>query len=175
MSQPVTSPINNIIEIFFITLIIFALPNLILGVFLSDIVDDQNTFYQSCVIPYRLKADKLEILLITSIRKRKWILPKGFVEFNLSAFESAKKEAFEEAGVLGSNETTELGEIKVNKNERTIIIKIYSMEVTDELDSYPEMNLRKRKWLSVSEAIDRLEQPQIKNYIHKLDKLVRHS
>lgn len=142
---------------------------------MSNTIDDQNTFYQSCVIPYRIKSDKLEILLITSIRKKKWILPKGFVEFNLSSFESAKKEAFEEAGVLGSNETTELGEFKISKNEQTINVKVYSMEVTEELDAYPEMNLRKRKWLSVQEAIERLEQPQYKSYISKLDKMVRHS
>lgn len=142
---------------------------------MSGIIDDQNTFYQSCVIPYRVKADKLEILLITSIRKKKWILPKGFVEFNLSAFESAKKEAFEEAGVLGSNETTELGEFKINKNEQTINVKVYSMEVTEELDAYPEMNLRKRKWLSVPDALERLEQPHYKSYISKLDKMIRHS
>ena len=63
-------------------------------------------FTQSAILPYQKKNGKLEILLITSIRKKKWIIPKGFIEFNLSPFESAKKEAFEEAGVIGTNETS---------------------------------------------------------------------
>ncbi len=70
---------------------------------------EEFDFTQSAIIPYSIKDGELQILLITSIRKKKWIIPKGFIEFNLSAFESAKKEAFEEAGVIGTNETIELG------------------------------------------------------------------
>ena len=51
------------------------------------------------MIPYRIKGKKkVEVLLITSVKRKRWIIPKGYVEFNLSPFESAKKEAFEEAG-----------------------------------------------------------------------------
>jgi 8-oxo-dGTP pyrophosphatase MutT (NUDIX family) len=60
-------------------------------------------FDQSGVIPYRKKEWKVEVLLVTSIKKKKWIIPKGFIEYNMSPFQSAKKEAFEEAGVRGSN------------------------------------------------------------------------
>ncbi len=69
-------------------------------------------YHQSGVVPFRKKGKKkIEIFLITSVKKQRWIIPKGYVEFNLSAFESAKKEAIEEAGVLGSNETFELRRI----------------------------------------------------------------
>lgn len=138
-------------------------------------LNNDYTFFQSCVIPYRIEDGKLEILLITSLRKKKWIVPKGFVEFNLSAFESAKKEAFEEAGVIGANETVELGEYKFEKGEEVTMMKVYSMEVTKELDSYPEMNLRKRKWFSLSIASEKLEMPELKGYLNKLQKLVGHS
>ena len=57
-------------------------------------------FSQSAVIPYRISKKGLEILLITSLKKKNWIVPKGYIEFNLTPFESAKKEAYEEAGVL---------------------------------------------------------------------------
>ncbi|HSL89881.1 MAG TPA: NUDIX hydrolase [Ignavibacteriaceae bacterium] len=133
------------------------------------------TFYQSCVIPYRVNSGKIEVLLITSLRKKKWIVPKGFVEFNLSAFESAKKEAYEEAGVLGANETTELGEFRIEKGAGLTIVKVYSMEVTEELDSYPEMNMRKRKWYALENAVEKLEMPQLKTYLNKLNKIVSHS
>jgi 8-oxo-dGTP pyrophosphatase MutT (NUDIX family) len=74
-------------------------------------------FTKSAVIPYRLNNGKLEILLVTSIKKKNWIVPKGYIEFNLTPFESAKKEAYEEAGVVGSNETVEVGQF-INEKEK---------------------------------------------------------
>ncbi|MFO7524327.1 MAG: NUDIX hydrolase [Ignavibacteriaceae bacterium] len=138
---------------------------------MSEQIKPEYTFYQSCVIPYRLSGNELEILLITSLRKKKWIIPKGFVEYNLSAFESAKKEAYEEAGVLGANETTELGEFKIEKKTGITIIKVYSMEVTEELDTYPEMKLRERKWYSLDKATEKIEMPFVKDYFKKLGKI----
>ena len=72
----------------------------------------------SCVIPYRISNGSIELLLITSIKKQKWIFPKGFIEFNLFAFEFAKKEAYEEAGVIGENETVELGSFDLKKKNQ---------------------------------------------------------
>ncbi len=109
-------------------------------------------FNQSGVIPYRKNEGGLEILLITSINKQKWIIPKGYVEFNLSPFESAKKEAFEEAGIIGSNETIELGTIAIKKDLGVTHMKIFSMEVIKILEDYPEKELRKRKWFNTEEA-----------------------
>ena len=126
-------------------------------------------FDQSAVIPYRKKDGELQILLITSIRKKKWIIPKGFIEFNLSAFESAKKEAYEEAGIIGANETIELGNFKIDKYGGDVLIKVYSMEVVEEHEDYSEKNLRKRKWFSLDEAIKKIETPEIANMIKKLE------
>ncbi|MEJ2103143.1 MAG: hypothetical protein P8X47_01050 [Ignavibacteriaceae bacterium] len=44
----------------------------------------KTQFDQSGVIPYRRKNGTLEILLVTTIRKKNWIIPKGFIEYNLS-------------------------------------------------------------------------------------------
>jgi 8-oxo-dGTP pyrophosphatase MutT (NUDIX family) len=112
----------------------------------------------------------VEILLITSIRKKRWIVPKGFIEFNLSAFESAKKEAYEEAGVLGTNETIELGMFNINKYGGELSIKVYSMEVVEEHEDYPEKNLRKRKWFPIDEAERKINIPEIGELINKLGK-----
>ena len=100
---------------------------------------EEFDFTQSAIIPYNIKDGELQILLITSIRKKKWIIPKGFIEFNLSAFESAKKEAFEEAGVIEKFK-----------------------------DDYPEKNLRKRKWYTVEEAIETISSPEVIKMIETL-------
>ncbi len=125
-------------------------------------------FNQSGVVPFRKKEDGLEVLLITSIKKKKWIVPKGYVEFNLTPFESAKKEAYEEAGVIGSNETIELGTYSVKKSIGNQYIKIFSMEVIKVLDDYPDKNLRKRKWYSLKEAAETIWLPEIANMILSL-------
>jgi len=130
---------------------------------------EEFDFTQSAIIPYSVRDGELQILLITSIRKKKWIIPKGFIEFNLSAFESAKKEAFEEAGVIGTNETIELGSFTIKKYGGLTNIVVYSMEVEKFKDDYPEKNLRKRKWYSVEEAIETISVPEVIKMIEKLE------
>ncbi|MFC2119874.1 NUDIX hydrolase [Bacteroidota bacterium] len=134
---------------------------------------EEFDFTQSAIIPYRLAEGKPEILLITSIRKKKWIIPKGFIEFNLSAFESAKKEAFEEAGVIGTNETIELGSFTFKKYGGLTNIVVYSMEVEKFKDDYPEKNLRKRKWYSVEEAVETVSISEVGNMIQILAKKLK--
>ncbi len=129
---------------------------------------EEFDFTQSAIIPYSIKDGELQILLITSIRKKKWIIPKGFIEFNLSAFESAKKEAFEEAGVVGTNETIELGSFTIKKYGGLTNIVVYSMEVEKFKDDYPEKNLRKRKWYTIEEAVEIISIPEIGDMFQKL-------
>ena len=130
-------------------------------------------FNQSGVIPYRKKSGELQILLITSIKRKKWILPKGYIEFNLSPFESAKKEAYEEAGVIGANETVELGSFMMNRSIGHCNIKIFSMEVIEVLDEYPEKNVRKRKWFPVKEAAENIDIPEVSGMILSLSDKIR--
>ena len=132
-------------------------------------------FNQSAVIPYRKKENSLEVLLITSMKKKKWIVPKGFVEFNLTPFESAKKEAYEEAGVIGANETVELGSFKMQKSTGVSNVKVFSMEVVKILDEYPEKELRKRKWFPIDEASKTVQIPQLVNFISSLQSKINKS
>jgi 8-oxo-dGTP pyrophosphatase MutT (NUDIX family) len=136
---------------------------------------EEFDFEQSAIIPYKIEDEELKILLITSIRKKKWIIPKGFIEFNLSPFESAKKEAFEEAGVIGTNETFELGSFNLNKYGGLTKIIVYSMEVEKFKDAYPEKNLRKRKWFTVEEAIETVSIAEVRKLIITLQEKVKTS
>lgn len=130
-------------------------------------------FNQSGVVPFRRKNGEIEVLLITSKKKKKWIVPKGFVEFNLTAFESAKKEAYEEAGVIGSTETIELGSYNVKKGIGLCHMKIYSLEVIKVVDDYPENDERKRKWFSIKEAADTVSVPELVPMILSLKEKIK--
>lgn len=136
-------------------------------------MEQENSFEQSGVIPYRKNGNLIEVLLVTTIKKKKWIIPKGYIEFNLTPFESAKKEAYEEAGVIGSNETVELGTIKIKKPNGIQKVKIFSMEVIEELKDYPEKNLRKRKWFSVKEAAENVKNPELSKLILNINSVVK--
>ena len=132
-------------------------------------------FNQSGVIPYRKKNGELQILLITSVKRKKWILPKGYIEFNLSPFESAKKEAYEEAGVIGANETVELGSFIMDRAIGRCKIKIFSMEVVEVLDDYPEKNERKRKWFPFKEAAENVSIPEVSTMILSLNEKIKNN
>jgi len=135
------------------------------------IAKKRTHFDQSGVIPYRKKNGKTEVLLVTSIRRKKWIIPKGFIEYHMSPFQSAKKEAFEESGVRGSNSTKILGSYTVRKNGSELLTKIYSMKVSRIFKDYPEKNLRKRKWFSVYDAAKKVEIDELATIIRRLGRL----
>lgn len=125
---------------------------------------------QSGVIPYRKNGKEIEVLLITSIKKKKWIIPKGAVGYKLSSFESAKKEAYEEAGVIGSDKTFELGHFTLKKSTGKIKVKIFTLKVKKVLEDYPEIKHRKRKWFELKEAVKVIDIPEIAEMINLLRK-----
>jgi 8-oxo-dGTP pyrophosphatase MutT (NUDIX family) len=136
--------------------------------FLEYKLNLEFNFNQSGVIPYRKTKDGLEVLLITSLKKKKWVIPKGFIEFNLTPFESAKKEAYEEAGILGTNETIELGYFGNQKSIGICHVKVFAMEVIEMLEEYPEKIRRSRKWFNLMEASSVVEVKEISDMISNL-------
>jgi hypothetical protein len=63
----------------------------------------------------RLKNGELVILLVSKKRSKKWGIPKGKVNASLSFGETAAKEAFEEAGVIGRVSSNSIGMFRAKK------------------------------------------------------------
>jgi len=59
----------------------------------------------------------------------------------------------------------------VNKRGNELLTKIYSMRVTRVFKDYPEKNLRKRKWFTVTEAAKKVEIDELARTIRKLGRL----
>ena len=74
-----------------------------------------SIYRQSGVIPYRLGSGDVEVLLITSLQKKRWIIPKGIIEYGYSHQESAENEAYEEAGIEGQIDPSPIGEYRLQK------------------------------------------------------------
>ncbi len=135
-------------------------------------------YKQSGVIPYRLnKHDasgvfRLEVLLITSRKRKRWIIPKGIIEPELSPQTSAEKEAFEEAGVVGHVSERSLGSYTHQKWRGTCRIEVFPLEVTEVCKTWPERAFRERKWMSVDEAIGLLNNDALTGMFGKLKTLL---
>ena len=128
-------------------------------------------FTQSAVIPYRMTDGKPEIMLITSRKGTRWVLPKGVKEPELSLRDSASKEAFEEAGVRGELDAEPLGHYEYAKWGGTCSVAVFPMAVTECLpDSDWEESHREREWVSPKEAKDRLDEPELGKLVGALAK-----
>lgn len=126
-------------------------------------------FYrQSGVIPYRVVDGEVEILLITSRRKGRWIIPKGVIEPGSSASESACKEAYEEAGIKGRASHLPLGEYRYRKWGGVCVVQVFLLEVETILETWPEKSVRRRQWMTISEAAQSVAEPELQRIILKV-------
>lgn len=121
-------------------------------------------FDQSAVLPYRQVRGRLEILLITSRRKKRWVIPKGVRELGLDAAESAAKEALEEAGIEGKVSSESIGSYKYEKWGGVCTVEVFSMSVETRYDIWPE-SYRDRQWMSPEEAAGLVKEPELKEMI----------
>lgn len=124
---------------------------------------------QSGVLPYRFQSGRLEVLLVTSRTRRRWIIPKGHVEPGLSAAASAAKEAYEEAGVRGRVRLVPLGTYEHDRAPSPSCVEVYVMEVLEELPGWPEATGRKRRWLPPSAAAAAVLEPGLRHLIQVFD------
>jgi 8-oxo-dGTP pyrophosphatase MutT (NUDIX family) len=127
---------------------------------------------QVAALPWRERAGRTEIMLITSRDTGRWVLPKGWPEGTEQLYESAAREAAEEAGLSGSMSHLELGRYYYAKRlssgmERRCEVLVFPMHVDGVASKWSEKDERKREWFPVSKAA-RLVREQ------DLGELIRH-
>jgi len=127
-------------------------------------------YTQSAVIPYRLRDGAPEILLISSRKKTRWVVPKGIREPELSAAESAAKEALEEAGVRGEVDPSPLGQYQYQKWGGVCSVEVFPMRVSElaEEEHWDESH-RDRKWVTPRTAVKLLKEPQLRDMVRRLE------
>ncbi|MBF0622836.1 MAG: NUDIX hydrolase [Magnetococcales bacterium] len=128
-------------------------------------------YLQSAVVPYRMVDDTPEIMMITSRKKKRWVVPKGIIEPDLPAPESAAKEAWEEAGIKGDLLDGTLGSYKYQKWAGTCTVDVFVMRVTEEADKWLE-DFRDRQWVSVDEAVKRIKEPALKEMVGRVNAFI---
>ena len=90
-------------------------------------------------------------------RPQVWALPKGLIDPGHTAGECALLEAWEEAGLVGVLRPEPVGSYLYSKYGATYHVTVFLMEVTEARVDWPERQLRQRNWLSVPQALERIE------------------
>ena len=129
---------------------------------------NDSVYQQSGVIAYRMREGNIEVLLIKSRKGKRWVIPKGMIEPNLSAKESALHEAYEEAGIAGNVSEASIGFYDYKKWGGTCRVEVFVLHVQTILESWPEDYFRRRCWHTMEDAVRCIPQPELKVLIASL-------
>jgi 8-oxo-dGTP pyrophosphatase MutT (NUDIX family) len=130
---------------------------------------------QVAALPYDLGPDGgLKVMLITSRRTCRWVIPKGNPIKGIKAHKAAALEAFEEAGLIGIMTNRAVGKFryikqKNNLTQADVEVTVFPMLVTKQVDDWPERRQRERRWLDLFAAAQLADDPGLKRLILAFD------
>lgn len=129
---------------------------------------------QIAVLPYRADAPAVDatirVLLITSRESHRWVIPRGNPVAKIPPHASATIEAEEEAGVRGAACPTSIGSYRFRKRQQSgatvwTDVEVFPFAVTEELDQWKEQHERERRWFTLSEAAEAVDEPDLRALI----------
>ena len=131
---------------------------------------------QYAALPYRAKdKSEVEILLVTSRGTRRWIIPKGWPKRGVSPHDTAAKEAFEEAGVIGKVSKQPIGSYRYDKileagEKARCRVQVFALRVTRQHKRWPEKHQRQIGWYAPDEALRFVGELHLRRIIRKFAK-----
>lgn len=123
---------------------------------------------------WRKQKGEVEVLLITSRRTKRWILPKGWPLHGETPAASAANEAWEEAGVTGKITPVCLGIYSYTKSKGSIdalpcVVAVFPLEVKSTSSRWPEAKQRRRKWIRPKKAAAMVAEPELARILRSFD------
>ena len=128
---------------------------------------------QYAALPYRPTGSSgTEVMLVTSRGRQRWIIPKGWPHSGRAPCDSAAREAFEEAGVLGLVGRRSLGLFRYKKRLKkgrvaVCDVHVFPLHVARQRPQWPEKNQRDIKWVSVKEAAATVQNVRLREIIRR--------
>lgn len=122
---------------------------------------------QTGALPWRLAPKNgIEVLLVTGRRSGRWTIPKGWPMKGKTLAEAAALEAYEEAGVKGTIDPRPIGTYRHRKQalvvgDLEVNIVVHPLWVDRELEKWPELGQRRRKWFRAKDAAKRVASPEL--------------
>ena len=108
-------------------------------------------------VPLRFGArDQLEVLLMTSRGTGRWVIPKGWPMPNRTPAGTARREAYEEAGVKGRLLSKKpVGSYRYAKKDEIdgeILVRVFLLAVEQQKKDWPERGERRTRWFTIRAA-----------------------
>ncbi|MGZ3404342.1 MAG: NUDIX hydrolase [Phenylobacterium sp.] len=122
---------------------------------------------QYAALPYRLQGGRLWILLISSRRTRRWVIPKGWPTEGRAPHVGAAIEAMEEAGVSGEISDKALGSFQYLKDDEnlTVQVLVFPLRVDEQVLRFKERGQRIATWFPVRRAARLVAEPSLRRLI----------
>ena len=117
---------------------------------------------QAAAIPVR---DDGLVFMVTSRSRRRWVFPKGRIEAHQTAAEAARAEAWEEAGLVGEVDGESIGSYRYEKFGRDHTVAVFVLRFHRQLADWPEKGQRTGEWVTVEEALARVEEPGLRKLV----------
>jgi 8-oxo-dGTP pyrophosphatase MutT (NUDIX family) len=130
-----------------------------------------SIYRQSGAVPFRVREGAIEVLLITSMSRERWIIPKGIVEPGLTPAASAAEEALEEAGVRGEL-AGPVGRFELRKWGGVCTVEVFLLRVTDIDERWPESDVRQRRWVAAAEAPAQVQNDGLRAILQRVPELI---
>ena len=122
---------------------------------------------------WRVQKGELQVLLVSSRRSGRWILPKGWPMHGQTPADAAATEAWEEGGVRGKVTPVCLGIYSYDKIQRSAalpcVVAVFPIKVTRVAAKWPESAERRRRWVSRKKAASMVDEPELRLMIGEFD------
>jgi 8-oxo-dGTP pyrophosphatase MutT (NUDIX family) len=117
----------------------------------------EKTLTQVAALPFVEARTGIEVLLITSRRRKRWIIPRGWPVDGMSFAAAAAREAEEEAGVHGPIGDVAIGAYQYKKRTGTgyrvpCEVLIYPFRATHQTIVWSEKSERETRWCHLETA-----------------------
>ncbi|PWE53662.1 DNA mismatch repair protein MutT [Metarhizobium album] len=134
---------------------------------------------QYAAICVRDHGDDVDILLITSRDTGRWVIPKGWGMRNKKAHQVARREAWEEAGVIGKVKKKPFGFYTYAKRLRgggivPAIVQVHLLHVHETRADFPELGQRVVRWFNPSEAASLVKEPELRSMVRQVPAYLNH-
>jgi 8-oxo-dGTP pyrophosphatase MutT (NUDIX family) len=115
----------------------------------------------------------MEILLVTSRETKRWVVPKGWPKKRKDPWDSAAREAKEEAGVVGKVSKEPIGSYFYRKRLRSgkiVVCEVqdFGLAVKRQQRSWLEKGQRETAWFSPGDAAKAVQEPILRTIIRRL-------
>jgi 8-oxo-dGTP pyrophosphatase MutT (NUDIX family) len=110
-------------------------------------------------LPFRRSHGRWEVLLVTTRRSGRWIVPKGRPVKGCTPARTAKIEALEEAGVTGAVSRKSIGAFEMKSRfagpkAKASRIELFPLSVRRQHESWLEEGQRSRRWMTIRQAVN---------------------